>query len=182
MRICQYCSAPERPDDPVQDCAVNNEHYLVHRGCQGDCLKAIDSPALKVLGIAPGNKCDLCGSGRYVYLIQLPGEKEAAPRHRHCAGRYWGKKIASDNCTRHSSKDDYNCHIGSPEWKRFRCEVIKQRGNRCERCRQVTASLQLHHLHYRSLGSEHPEDVELLCPKCHTSADEARAAKSRPKQ
>ena len=39
----------------------------------------------------------------------------------------------------------------------------------------------LHHVHYRSLGSEQPEDVELLCPECHTGADEARAAKGRPK-
>jgi hypothetical protein len=31
------------------------------------------------------------------------------------------------------------------------------------------------------LGSEQPEDVELLCPECHTKADETRAAKNRPK-
>ena len=29
------------------------------------------------------------GSGRDVYLIQLPREKEAAERHKHCAIRYW---------------------------------------------------------------------------------------------
>ena len=184
MRICQHCGGRKRPDDPVLECWVNNEQYLLHRGCQDDWLKATDTDTLpassKVLGIAPGHRCELCGSGRHVYLIQLPGEEEAAPRHMHCAGQYWGKmqEVPPDSSARHSSRHDYNCHIGSPEWKRFRCEVIKQRGNRCERCGQVSASLELHHLHYHSLGSEQPEDVELLCPKCHKGADEARAAKS----
>ena len=45
----------------------------------------------------------------------------------------------------------------------------------------MSASLELHHVHYRSLGNEQPEDVELLCRECHTGADEARAAKGRPK-
>ncbi len=37
-------------------------------------------------------------------------------------------------------------------------------------------------MHYRSLGDEQPGDVELLCPECHKGADEARAAKGRPKR
>ena len=181
MRICQYCTV-ERPDDPVQvqECSVNGERYFLHRGCQDDFLKAMDAlPASSVRGKAlGGHRCELCGSGGYVYRIQLPREEEAAERHKHCAGRYW-RKIRE--IPRHSWKDDYNCHIGSAWWKRFRDELIKQRGNRCERCGQVSASPELHHLHYHSLGSEQPEDVELLCSKCHKGADEARAAKSRPK-
>jgi hypothetical protein len=73
---------------------------------------------------------------------------------------------------RHSGSDDYNRHIGSTEWERLKREVITRRGNRCERCGRVSAYL-------HSLGIEQPEDVELLCPKCHEGADEARAAKSR---
>jgi 5-methylcytosine-specific restriction endonuclease McrA len=46
---------------------------------------------------------------------------------------------------------------------------------------QESAYLELHHKHYHSLGREQLEDVELLCPKCHKAAGEARAAKSRPK-
>ena len=90
------------------------------------------------------------------------------------------ERFPPDSRARHSGRNDYNCHIGSAEWKRFRCEVTKQRGNRCERCGHVSAYLELHHKHYHSLGSEQPEDVELLCPKCHKAADEARAAKRRP--
>jgi hypothetical protein len=36
-------------------------------------------PASSVLGKAPaGHRCELCGSGRYVYRIQFP-EKEEVP-------------------------------------------------------------------------------------------------------
>jgi phage/plasmid-associated DNA primase len=48
-----------------------------------------------VLGIAAGQRCELCGSGRDVYRIQLPGELEAAPRHKPCATRYWERSKAS---------------------------------------------------------------------------------------
>jgi hypothetical protein len=187
MRICQYCSdARNRPDDPVLDCSVDGEHYLLHRGCQGDFLKAMEAlPASSVLGKALGGHCcELCGSGRYVYRIRLPREQEAAERHKHCAGRYWRKmqEVPSDSFARHSWRNDYNSYVGSTEWKRLKCDLIKQRGNRCERCRRVSADLELHHKHYYSLRSEQPEDVELLCPKCHRGADEARAAKSRLKR
>jgi hypothetical protein len=172
----------ERPDDPVQvqECWVDNERYFLHRGCQHDCLKAMEAlPASSVLGKALGGpRCELCGSGRYVYRIQFPGREEVAVLHKHCAGRYWMK---IDSCVRHSWRNDYNWHIGSTEWKRLKREVIEQRGRRCERCRQESAYLELHHKHYHSLESEQREDVELLCPKCHRGADEARAAKSRPK-
>jgi putative DNA primase/helicase len=37
-RVCEHCGAPERPDDPVQECWVEGEEYLLHRGCQNDWL------------------------------------------------------------------------------------------------------------------------------------------------
>jgi 5-methylcytosine-specific restriction endonuclease McrA len=177
---------PKRRREPVQECWVVGEQHFLHGGCRAgwEAAPAMQLPSgSKVFGIAPGHRCEHCSSGRDVYLIQLPGEEEAADRHKECAARYWRKmqEVHPDSCARHSSRHDYNCHIGSAEWKRFRSEVIKQRGNRCERCGQVSASLELHHLHYHSLGSEQPEDAELLCPECHKRADEARAAKGRPK-
>src|SRR5262249_18432495 len=66
--------------------------------------------------------------------------------------------------------DRYQQRISSAQWKNLKREIIKQRGNRCEHCGQESASLE---------GSERPEDVELLCPECHTRADEARAAAFR---
>ncbi len=82
---------------------------------------------------------------------------------------------------RNDFPDRYRQSISSEQWKILKRKVIEQRGNRCQRCGQEGASLALHHLHYRSLGTEQPEDVELLCRECHTAADAARAAKSRPK-
>ena len=73
--------------------------------------------------------------------------------------------------------DRYQQHISSPEWKRLKDRLLTQRGSKCERCGQDSVSLELHHLHYRSLGDEQPEDVELLCRDCHVHADEARAGK-----
>jgi hypothetical protein len=106
-RVCDHCGRPERPGEPVQTCAVNGEQYFLHRGCQQDWLAGpnpddwsfqqdrADDPTVpvgsKVLGVAPGQKCELCGSGRDVHLVQLPGECEAAPRHMQCAARYWEK-------------------------------------------------------------------------------------------
>jgi hypothetical protein len=33
----------------------------------------------------------------------------------------------------------------------------------------------LHHLRYKSVGNEQPEDVQVLCQDCHERADERRA-------
>lgn len=73
--------------------------------------------------------------------------------------------------------DRYDQHISSAEWKSLKHKIIEQRGNRCERCGQENASLELHHVHYHSLGNEKPEDVELLCSECHSKADETRRPK-----
>ena len=185
MRICQHCGLPERlrkPVQPVRDVWVEGELYFLHEGCQTDWLAA---PAMQLpsgsemLGIAPDHRCGLCGKGRDVFLIRSPDEEEAADRQKECAARYWRKmrEVPPDSGARHSGRHDYNCHIGSTKWKRFRCEVIKQRGNRCEHCGHVSAYLELHHKHYHSLGSEQPDDVELLCPKCHKGADVERKRK-----
>jgi len=82
---------------------------------------------------------------------------------------------------RNDFADRYQQHISSAHWKSLKREVIEQRGNRCERCKGESIPLELHHLHYRSFGSEHPVDVELLCADCHARADEVRESKARPK-
>lgn len=74
---------------------------------------------------------------------------------------------------RNDFPDRYQKRISSTQWKGLKREIIEQRGNRCERCEKESASLALHHLHYDSLGSEQPDDVELLCAECHTEAHES---------
>lgn len=77
--------------------------------------------------------------------------------------------------------DHYQQRIASAEWKNLRRDVIAQRGSRCERCLREDDTLALHHKHYRSLGTELPDDVELLCGDCHKAADDARDQQNRPK-
>jgi hypothetical protein len=132
-----------------------------HR-CQGDdCAKVI----------APGER-----------YLDKPLRHPRNSHRRYCQ-KCAGPVIARANAYhffngRNDFHDRYQQRISSAEWKELKRQLIEQRGNRCERCGQVSASLELHHVHYGSLGSEQPDDVELLCPECHKGADKARAAKS----
>jgi RecA-family ATPase len=49
-------------------------------------------PVAEVLGVAAGQRCELCGAGRDVYLIRLREGEEAAPMHRDCAVRLWTRR------------------------------------------------------------------------------------------
>jgi Protein of unknown function (DUF3631) len=40
--VCDHCGAPERPNDPVQTCAVNGEELFLHRACQAEWLAGPD--------------------------------------------------------------------------------------------------------------------------------------------
>lgn len=71
---------------------------------------------------------------------------------------------------------EYEARLRSPEWQRLKIDMLVKQHGKCARCRRyLPNSLELHHLHYDTLGSERPEDVELLCATCHPPADEARA-------
>lgn len=61
---------------------------------------------------------------------------------------------------------DYHAYIASPEWFRLRNRKVKSVGFRCEWCRQVK-NLNVHHLHYRTLGHEDLDDLQVLCRQCH---------------
>jgi hypothetical protein len=71
---------------------------------------------------------------------------------------------------------EYEARLRSPEWQRLKIDVLVKQHGKCARCRRyLPNSLELHRRHYDTLGSERPEDVELLCATCHPPADEARA-------
>jgi hypothetical protein len=81
--VCRHCGASDRPGDPVQEVWIDGEQHLLHRGCR-------DMPiGSRTVGVAAGQRCEHCGKGRDVHLVCLPGEPEAAPRHKQCAARYW---------------------------------------------------------------------------------------------
>jgi hypothetical protein len=76
---------------------------------------------------------------------------------------------------------EYKDYLKSNEWKLVKLDIIQQRGNRCERCkeqRQVNI-LHLHHKTYVRLFNERLSDLELLCPKCHMAEHGIKDKKSK---
>lgn len=76
---------------------------------------------------------------------------------------------------------EYRAYLESDAWKRFRVKAIKATASRCERCGawKFDHELQVHHLHYKTLGNESLEDVEVLCLACHEQADKQRQSQTR---
>lgn len=69
---------------------------------------------------------------------------------------------------------DYRDYIESPEWFE-KAEALKCFRGWCQSCLQRTY-LEVHHVHYRTLGNESPRDLVVLCAGCHARAhrDELR--------
>ena len=66
--------------------------------------------------------------------------------------------------------DRYHEHVTdqSPEWMEVREQALEDADYMCSEC-CATGSLEVHHLHYRTLGHEDPyEDVIVLCRECHS--------------
>lgn len=64
-------------------------------------------------------------------------------------------------------KKEYNSYLKSSKWKTFKQSLIKERGNKCERCSGEGLVLDGHHLTYKRFMNELPEDVMLVCRRCH---------------
>lgn len=45
--------------------------------------------------------------------------------------------------------------------------VLRRANGHCEDCERKTGSLELHHLHYETVGEEEPDDLRALCRGCH---------------
>jgi hypothetical protein len=61
---------------------------------------------------------------------------------------------------------DYQAYLRSPAWRSLRAKVIVRARGICERCYRWPV-VNIHHLTYRRLGSERPEDLLGVCTKCH---------------
>jgi len=63
----------------------------------------------------------------------------------------------------------YNKHqyLISPEWKAKRKQVLKAANYSCQLCKAET-DLHVHHISYKNLFRENPEDLAALCSDCHT--------------
>lgn len=60
---------------------------------------------------------------------------------------------------------EYKPYLASQEWAKIRADLLILKKGRCEVCGKK--GKQVHHLHYKTLGEENPEDLILLCAKCH---------------
>lgn len=63
----------------------------------------------------------------------------------------------------------YNKHqyLISPEWKTKRKQALKAANYSCQLCKAET-DLHVHHISYKNLFRENPEDLVALCSDCHT--------------
>ena len=78
--------------------------------------------------------------------------------------------------------EEYERALASPHWRNLREEAMDDTGFTCEECKAPNSDsmkLELHHLHYKTLGSETLEDVQILCPSCHRDADRKRAEEQK---
>lgn len=60
----------------------------------------------------------------------------------------------------------YDIYMRSPGWRMKRRQILEIDGNCCRRCGS-SERLEVHHLTYRRLGAELPEDLITLCHRCH---------------
>lgn len=72
----------------------------------------------------------------------------------------------------------YQTYLDSDVWKKKRRATIARTKSRekssavfqCERCKSFfrADSIQVHHNHYKSLGSKRKNDLQVLCMWCHS--------------
>jgi len=73
----------------------------------------------------------------------------------------------------------YAAYLASPMWKAKRREAIKHYGAACQGC-GFNEKLNVHHKHYRTLGVEAMDDLEVLCEACHELRHEDKVFLSDP--
>lgn len=70
---------------------------------------------------------------------------------------------------KHNGENKYYEYLKSDEWATMKIELISIRGQRCEVCGEEKPInlLHMHHLTYKRLFNEEPEDLQLLCAYHH---------------
>lgn len=63
----------------------------------------------------------------------------------------------------------YRAYTQSKPYRALKRALKREVGNVCQQCGQERAALQMHHLHYLTVGKERLHDVRLLCQDCHTA-------------
>jgi 5-methylcytosine-specific restriction endonuclease McrA len=76
------------------------------------------------------------------------------------------KKIRSKTKKKKKPLSPYHKYLLSDEWAVIKLELFNYRGKICERCGSKD-HIQVHHLHYKNIFKEEPEDLLILCKDCH---------------
>ena len=64
----------------------------------------------------------------------------------------------------------YDEYLQTPQWKERRHIMLERFGHRCQLCNEKSSlgnHLEVHHRTYERRGNELPEDLTVLCRKCH---------------
>jgi len=64
----------------------------------------------------------------------------------------------------------YAEYLRSKEWTDLKIDLITARGQKCEKCgnqKKSPTQLQVHHITYKNIFNESPEDLMILCSYCH---------------
>jgi len=64
------------------------------------------------------------------------------------------------------TKSEYKEYLLTKKWREFRQEALTAAGDACQVCNS-SENLQVHHRTYENLGHERPDDVTVLCKRCH---------------
>ena len=90
------------------------------------------------------------------------------------------------------TRAEYAAYLETPAWQQRRNATLQRDNHTCRNCGTKgtaratrTTELHVHHLTYKRLGNEHPDDLITLCHSCHakrhgrTSARDIRDQASR---
>jgi len=92
----------------------------------------------------------------------INGDHDELPSESINAHHYKGVHCVSTG-ENTNTKDQYE---SSDYWKRFRFDVISRVAGHCQCC-GLTNLLDIHHIHYETLGNEDLCDIVPLCKECH---------------
>lgn len=90
-------------------------------------------------------------------MRKLTGSKLAAlrERNRKRKAEWWAR---------------YKRYLESAEWAELRARILKRDRYKCRKCGAV--AVQVHHLTYKRVFHESPEDLLSLCIPCHEAEHE----------
>jgi 5-methylcytosine-specific restriction endonuclease McrA len=77
-------------------------------------------------------------------------------------------------------RKEYIRYLSSFAWYAKRNAALKAAGYRCQECRRKKSKqvkLEVHHLTYQNFTREEPEDLQVLCKRCHKIADQERVVR-----